>query len=54
MGCAKGQKDFDCSKKDYISSKADFVNRIDPHDEKSDVEISPDYDAWIRSDVDDF
>ena len=49
-----GKKDFDCENKDYIDTKADFANRVDPHDERPDYEIGPDYDAWIRSDVDDF
>ena len=54
QNCAKGPKDFDCTRPDYIRSKDDFGNLINPNREKSEAEVGIEHDAWVRSDVDNY
>ena len=53
-GCPKGPKDVDCDKANYIRNEEDFEDLLGPVTERSDDDSSSDYQAWIRSDLDDF
>ena len=56
LGCPKGPKDVDCNNEDWIRSEEDFEDLLGlgPVTERSDDDSSLDYQAWIRSDLDDF
>ena len=56
LGCPKGPKDIDCNNEDWIRSEEDFEDLLGlgPVTERSDDDSSLDYQAWIRSDLDDF
>ena len=53
-GCPKGPKDVDCDKDNWIRNEEDFEDLLGPVTERSDDDSSSDYQAWIRSDLDDF
>ena len=48
--CVTGEKDLDCSNKNYISNKEDFEAFVDSDHTMEEDDLAVQYDAFVRSD----